>query len=74
MLVSSPVNSPVLIQFQTNACWVFFHAFVVVCHFFSKIGFLKNISGTLSECHPVGPDLDQKLFVFRLSGDDKSPC
>ena len=64
------------------ACWLIFHAFVVVFRIFFKDNFFKNIlSGKLSvskvwiqiRTDIVGPDLGPNCLQ-RLSADDKSSC
>ena len=73
---------------MNSACWVIFHAFVVVCWLFSKITFSKKkiikksfrytirVSNGLDrdqdQCS-VGPDLDLNCLQ-RLSADNKSVC
>ena len=58
--------------FKLFACWLIFHAFVVVCWLFSRLTFQKNISGTLSDrdWRSVGSDLGPNRLQ-RLSADDK---
>ena len=63
------------------ACWVIFHAFVVVCLHFSKITFLKkSFRKTVRVSNGLDPDQDRRsvgLFLDpnclqKLSVDDKS--
>ena len=50
------------------ACWVVFHAFVVVWWLFLKLTFLKIISGTLSESpNSLDPDQDRLSVCPDLS-------
>ena len=68
------------------ACWVIFHAFVIVCWLFSKLNFKKKsfrniikVSNSLDPDqgrHSVGPDLDpnclQRLSAFCRHQHEKS--
>ena len=63
------------------ACWVSFHAFVVVCCLFSELLFLKNsLRNTFRVSNGLDPDQDRHFIspdmgincLQRLSTDDKS--
>ena len=67
------MNSYSFKNLLNSACWVIFHAFVIVCLLFFKINFFeKNLSGTLSSrvSNSLDPDLDPNCLQ-RLSTDDK---
>ena len=53
-------NSHEFIHIYAFACWVSFHALVVVCRLFSKLTFSKNSFGnTIKVSNGLDPDQDR---------------
>ena len=55
------------LMINSLACWVIFHAFVVVCWLFSKLTFLNNsFRNTIRVSNGLDPDQDRHLSGYKL--------